>query len=71
RRPHRPAPAHPRGQHRQRKPRHEGTDLHSGLENGVVTVAGSMDAALIPQLLESVRDIEDVVEVIDHLKGTT
>ncbi|MGG7569301.1 CBS domain-containing protein [Streptomyces sirii] len=41
------------------------------VENGVVTVAGRLDAALVPKLLESIRGIEDVVEVIDHLTGTT
>ncbi|AZS69838.1 hypothetical protein DDE74_01630 [Streptomyces lydicus] len=46
-------------------------DFEVTVENGVVTVAGRMDAALIPKLLESVRDIEDVVEVIDQLTGTT
>ncbi|MFD5393240.1 CBS domain-containing protein [Streptomyces sp. NPDC127097] len=46
-------------------------DFEVTVENGVVTITGRMNAPLIPKLLESVRGIEDVVEVIDHLKGTT
>ncbi|MER5916766.1 CBS domain-containing protein [Streptomyces sp. NPDC001982] len=40
------------------------------VENGVVTVAGQLDVDLIPKLLESIREIEDVVEVVDHLSGS-
>ncbi|MEU9386673.1 CBS domain-containing protein, partial [Streptomyces sp. NPDC048279] len=41
------------------------------VENGVVTVEGQLDVDLLPKLLESIREIEDVVDVIDHLRGTT
>ncbi|WBO62173.1 CBS domain-containing protein [Streptomyces camelliae] len=40
------------------------------VENGVVTVAGRLDVDLIPKLLESIGEIEDVVEVVDHLSGS-
>ncbi|MFI1731154.1 CBS domain-containing protein [Streptomyces acidicola] len=35
------------------------------VENGVVTVTGRLDKALVPELLASVRDIDDVVDVVD------
>lgn len=35
------------------------------VDKGVVTVAGKVDAELVPELLASVRDIDDVVGVID------
>ncbi|WP_326751270.1 CBS domain-containing protein [Streptomyces hirsutus] len=37
------------------------------VSSGVVTVEGHLDVELIPKLLESIREIEDVVEVVDHL----
>jgi CBS-domain-containing membrane protein len=37
------------------------------VEHGVVVLAGRPDAATIPKLLEAVREIEDVVDVVDHL----
>ncbi|WP_328404242.1 hypothetical protein OHS70_34955 [Streptomyces sp. NBC_00390] len=37
------------------------------VENGVLTVAGRLDTTLVPQLLESLRHIEDVVDVVDHI----
>ncbi|WP_405522561.1 CBS domain-containing protein [Streptomyces canus] len=42
------------------------------VENGVVTVAGKFkeaDKALVPELLSSVRDIDDVVGVIDNTEA--
>ncbi|MDW4909542.1 CBS domain-containing protein [Streptomyces sp. ADMS] len=42
------------------------------VENGVVTVAGKVketDKALVPELLASVRDIDDVVGVIDNTQA--
>jgi CBS domain-containing protein len=36
------------------------------VENGVVTMAGRLDKALGPELLASVRDTDDVVDVIDE-----
>ncbi|MGW2613483.1 CBS domain-containing protein [Streptomyces sp. NPDC001500] len=39
------------------------------VENGVVTVAGKVDAGLVPELLASVRDIDDVVGVIDDTEA--
>ncbi|WNF00755.1 CBS domain-containing protein [Streptomyces luomodiensis] len=38
---------------------------------GVVTVEGKVDVALAPGLLESIRAVEDVDEVVDHLTGVT
>jgi CBS domain-containing protein len=37
------------------------------VENGVVSVSGEMDGSLIPKLLESIEEIDDVVEVSEHL----
>jgi CBS domain-containing protein len=37
------------------------------VENGVVGVSGKMDGSLIPTLLESIEEIDDVVKVSDHL----
>ncbi|MFG2028738.1 CBS domain-containing protein [Streptomyces sp. NPDC048825] len=39
------------------------------VENGVVTMAGRLDKALGPELLVSVRDIDDVVDVIDETEA--
>ncbi|MFF7490094.1 CBS domain-containing protein [Streptomyces luteogriseus] len=40
-----------------------------GVESGVVTMAGRLDKALGPELLASVRDIDDVVDVIDETEA--
>jgi CBS-domain-containing membrane protein len=37
------------------------------VENGVVSVRGEVDGSLIPELLESIEEIDDVVEVSEHL----
>ncbi|MCT9108588.1 CBS domain-containing protein [Streptomyces mirabilis] len=37
------------------------------VENGVVSVRGEVDGSLIPKLLESIEEIDDVVEVSEHL----
>ncbi|KUO15987.1 CBS domain-containing protein [Streptomyces dysideae] len=37
------------------------------VDNGVVTVVGRLDPALVPKLLERIREIEDVVDVVDRL----
>lgn len=34
------------------------------MENGVVTMTGRLDTALVPELLAAVRDIDDVVDVV-------
>ncbi|MCX4919087.1 CBS domain-containing protein [Streptomyces sp. NBC_00687] len=39
------------------------------VENGVVTVTGSVDAALVPELLASLADIDDVVGVVDDTEA--
>lgn len=39
------------------------------VEHGVVTVTGRADKALVPELLASVRDIDDVVGVIDDTEA--
>ncbi|MEV0304310.1 CBS domain-containing protein [Streptomyces prasinus] len=39
------------------------------VDHGVVTVAGNADRALVPELLTSVRDIDDVVGVIDNTEA--
>ncbi|MEU3885113.1 CBS domain-containing protein [Streptomyces sp. NPDC029041] len=39
------------------------------VENGVVTMAGRLDKDLVPELLASVRDIDDVVEVVDDIEA--
>ncbi|MFE9924833.1 CBS domain-containing protein [Streptomyces sp. NPDC005774] len=39
--------------------------LEVTVENGVVTMAGKVDEALVSELLASVRDIDDVVSVVD------
>ncbi|WP_369263614.1 CBS domain-containing protein [Streptomyces sp. R35] len=39
------------------------------VENGVVTMAGKVDKALVPGLLASVRSIDDVVGVIDDTEA--
>jgi hypothetical protein len=36
------------------------------VENGVVTMSGRAEKAVVPELLASVRDIDDVVDVIDE-----
>ncbi|MER8162027.1 CBS domain-containing protein [Streptomyces sp. NPDC094472] len=41
------------------------------VEGGVVTVEGRVDVALAPGLLEAIRTIEDVDDVVDHLTGVT
>ncbi|MFF4603224.1 CBS domain-containing protein [Streptomyces sp. NPDC001339] len=38
------------------------------VENGLVTVRGTLDSELVPKLLESIQEIEDVVDVADHLR---
>lgn len=43
--------------------------LEVGVENGVVTVAGRLDVRLIPQVLEAIRQADDVVDVVDRLSG--
>ncbi|MGW5213434.1 CBS domain-containing protein [Streptomyces sp. NPDC004051] len=35
--------------------------------DGVVTVSGTLDPALVPGLLDAIREIEDVVDVVDRL----
>ena len=35
------------------------------MKNGVVTLTGRLEKDLIPELLAPVRDIEDVVEVVE------
>jgi CBS domain-containing protein len=37
------------------------------VENGVVSVSGEVDGSLIPKLLQSIEEIDDVVEVSEHL----
>jgi CBS domain-containing protein len=37
--------------------------------NGVVVLTGSLDPALIPDLMEAIREIADVADVVDHLKA--
>ncbi|MFI8536559.1 CBS domain-containing protein [Streptomyces aquilus] len=44
--------------------------VHVEVENGTVTLAGSLNAARIPQLIGAVAQIADVVEVEDHLVAT-
>ncbi|MFE7896868.1 CBS domain-containing protein [Streptomyces sp. NPDC057424] len=39
------------------------------VDNGVVTLAGRLDTALVPQLVGAVRDIEDVTDVVDRLNA--
>ncbi|MBA2806890.1 CBS domain-containing protein [Streptomyces sp. KM273126] len=39
------------------------------VENGVVTVTGKLDKAPVPELLASVRDIDDVADVVDHTEA--
>lgn len=41
------------------------------VEGGVVTVEGRVDVALAPELVESIRAIEDVDDVVDHLTGVS
>ncbi|MCZ4602790.1 CBS domain-containing protein [Streptomyces sp. Lzd4kr] len=46
-------------------------DPHAGqvtVENGVVTITGRLDKAVVPELLASVRNIDDVVDVVDHIE---
>ncbi|MBE8472011.1 CBS domain-containing protein [Streptomyces justiciae] len=45
-------------------------DVDVRVENGTVTLTGSLTAALIPRLTEAVAGIADVVEVEDHLVAT-
>ncbi|MFC8348406.1 CBS domain-containing protein [Streptomyces sp. NPDC057280] len=45
-------------------------DVHVHVENGTVTLTGSLAAELIPRLNEEVARIADVVEVVDHLVAT-
>ncbi|MEU8849547.1 CBS domain-containing protein [Streptomyces sp. NPDC048564] len=40
-----------------------------GVENGVVTMRGRLDKVLVPELLASVRDIDDVVGVVDDTEA--
>lgn len=42
-------------------------DFEVTVENGIVTVAGRLDPALVPKLVEAIREIDDVVDVIDHI----
>lgn len=39
------------------------------VENGVVNMTGRLDKALAPELLAAVRDIDDVVEVVDDFEA--
>lgn len=39
------------------------------VENGVVTLTGRLDKALVPELLTAVRDIDDVVGVVDEIEA--
>ncbi|EKX64066.1 CBS domain-containing protein [Streptomyces ipomoeae] len=39
------------------------------VENGVVTMTGRVDKAVAPELLASVRDIDDVIEVVDDMEA--
>ncbi|MBD0422702.1 CBS domain-containing protein [Streptomyces sp. TRM S81-3] len=39
------------------------------VENGVVTMTGRLDRALVPALLAAVRDIDDVVAVVDEIEA--
>ncbi|MBU3870373.1 CBS domain-containing protein [Streptomyces sp. 4503] len=41
------------------------------VEGGVVTVEGRVDVALAPGLVESIRAMEGVDDVVDHLTGVT
>lgn len=43
--------------------------VHVAVENGVVTVTGRLDKALVPELLASVRDVDDVVDVVDDTEA--
>ncbi|SDN50101.1 CBS domain-containing protein [Streptomyces sp. cf386] len=39
------------------------------VENGVVTMTGRLDKAVVPELLASVRGIDDVVDVVDDIEA--
>ncbi|MFF7795679.1 CBS domain-containing protein [Streptomyces sp. NPDC007991] len=39
------------------------------VENGVVTMTGRVDKAVAPELLASVRDIDDVIDVVDDTEA--
>ncbi len=39
------------------------------VENGVVTMTGRLDEAIVPELLAAVRDIDDVVDVVDDTEA--
>ncbi|MDF3149020.1 MULTISPECIES: CBS domain-containing protein [unclassified Streptomyces] len=39
------------------------------VESGVVTMTGRLDKAVVPELLASVRDIDDVVDVVDDTEA--
>ncbi|KAB1141296.1 CBS domain-containing protein [Streptomyces luteolifulvus] len=39
------------------------------VDNGVVTMTGTLDNALAVQLLASVRDIDDVVDIVDRIEA--
>lgn len=39
------------------------------VENGVVTMTGRLDKAVVPELLASVRAIDDVVDVVDDIEA--
>ncbi|PWI13215.1 hypothetical protein DI272_03025 [Streptomyces sp. Act143] len=45
-------------------------DVHVHVENGTVTLTGSLNAQLIPRLSEEIARIADVVEVADQLVAT-
>lgn len=42
-------------------------DVRVTVENGVVTMSGRVPSALLAQLVDSVRAIDEVVDVVDHL----
>jgi CBS domain-containing protein len=46
------------------------TTFEVTVENGVVTVAGQMEGPPVARVLEAIGDMEDVVDVVDHIKGT-
>jgi CBS domain-containing protein len=39
------------------------------VEDGVVTITGRLDKAVVPELLASVRDIDDVIDVVDDIEA--
>ncbi|GGT01281.1 CBS domain-containing protein [Streptomyces chromofuscus] len=39
------------------------------VENGAVTIKGRLDKAVVPELLASVREIDDVIDVVDDVEA--